>query len=169
LVHDFSDLFLESGKCLNYLSKTKKYKFWASKATDCMFGIFALSFFITRLIIYPRYLVYSLLFEAPIFLGYWNGYWFLGILLVILQCLHVFWFYLILRMVYKILIVGEVEKDERSDDEEDGDEVENDDSNDDLVNLVKENVENNNDFKHVDEKNKLLFATNSKTFKKKLN
>lgn len=35
-----------------------------------------------------------------------------------LQCLHIFWFYLISRMIYKLMIVGSVEKDVRSDDEE---------------------------------------------------
>ena len=31
--------------------------------------------------------------------GTWPGYWIFAGLLVILQCLHVFWFYLIVRMV----------------------------------------------------------------------
>ena len=34
-----------------------------------------------------------------------------------LQVLHVFWFYLIARMIYKLATTG-IEKDERSDDED---------------------------------------------------
>jgi len=51
-------------------------------------------------------------------LGMWPGYWFFAILLCSLQVLHVFWFYLIARMAYRIMLVGEVEKDVRSDDDE---------------------------------------------------
>lgn len=38
-------------------------------------------------------------------------------LLVALQCLHIFWFYLILKMIFR-LMSGNMSKDERSDDEE---------------------------------------------------
>ena len=34
--------------------------------------------------------------------------------LVLLLILHIYWFYLIMRMVYRFVIVGVVEKDERS-------------------------------------------------------
>lgn len=70
--------------------------------------------------IYPRYLVYSLVFEAPQVLGVvWPGYWVFASLLVALQFLHVFWFYLILKMAWKLVFVGEsIEKDVRSDDDD---------------------------------------------------
>lgn len=126
LVHDFADIFLEVGKCFNYTSKTPEYKAWASKITDALFAAFALSFLVTRLILYPRFMVYSVLVEAPAILGMWPGYWLTSIMLSALQCLHVFWFYLIARMAYRIMIVGEVEKDVRSDDEEEAEVVEDD-------------------------------------------
>lgn len=121
LVHDFADIFLEVGKCFNYTSKTPEYKAWASKITDALFAAFALSFLVTRLIIYPRFMVYSFLFESTPHIGMWSGWWLTATMLVGLQCLHVFWFYLIARMAYRILLVGEVEKDVRSDDEDDAD------------------------------------------------
>jgi hypothetical protein len=119
LVHDFADIFLEYGKCMNYTSKTPEFKPWASKITDGFFACFAISFFVTRLVLYPRFLVYSLLFEAPEIMGMWPGYWLFATMLVGLQCLHIFWFYLISRMIYRMLVVGEIEKDVRSDEEDD--------------------------------------------------
>eukprot|EP01038_Epipyxis_sp_PR26KG_P005921 gene5921-8166_t len=116
VIHDFADIFLESGKCFNYMSKVEKYK-WAGSVTDIFFGFFTISFFVTRLVIYPR-LVYSYVVEAPEIMGSWPGYWIFAVLLISLQCLHIFWFYLICKMIYKLFIVGAVVKDERSDDED---------------------------------------------------
>jgi ceramide synthetase len=118
LVHDLSDVFLEAAKVFNYTSKAKGHK-WASTFCDTLFVLFAVSFFVLRLIVYPRYLVYSLVVEAPEIMGMWPCYWVFATLLVVLQCLHVFWFYLIARMVPSLLQTG-IQKDERSDDEDDG-------------------------------------------------
>ncbi len=122
LLHDSADIFLESAKVFNYISKTSGNK-GLSIYCDTLFAIFALTFLVTRLILYPRYLVYSLVYESPVMLGgVWPGYWTFAGLLVVLQCLHVFWFYLILRMVYSLLSTG-IEKDVRSDDEEEVDDA----------------------------------------------
>lgn len=125
LVHDCSDICLEVGKCFNYASRTEDFKHWASPLTDCIFGLFVISFAVTRLVLYPQ-LVYSLIVESPrIFGGVWTGYyWYAGLLLG-LQGLHVFWFCLILRMIYKLFLSGKVEKDVRSDDDEEVTEEEN--------------------------------------------
>lgn len=118
LLHDSSDVLLESAKCFNYISKTKNNK-WASKVCDILFASFAITFLVTRIILYPRYIIFSVFFEAPNFFGTnWAGFWVFSLLLVILQFLHIFWFYLIAKMLYKLASTG-VEKDERSDDEED--------------------------------------------------
>jgi len=42
-------------------------------------------------------------------------------MLVGLQCLHVFWFALILNMAWKLLFVGEIKGDVRESDEDDDD------------------------------------------------
>lgn len=120
LCHDFADIFLEIGKCFNYTSKVPEFKPWASKITDSLFACFAVSFFVTRLVIYPRYLLYSVVWQSSSMFGIWPGWWLLSFMLCGLQCLHVFWFYLIVRMIYRLMIVGEIEKDVRSDDEDDG-------------------------------------------------
>ena len=123
LTHDVADIFMEAAKCFNYASKAKGQK-WASTICDTLFGIFTIVFFVTRLVLYPRYMVYSLLVEAPTtFGGSWPGYWVFGGLLCTLVCLHVFWFVLICRMIRKLMTTG-IEKDERSDDEEEDDDNE---------------------------------------------
>lgn len=48
-------------------------------------------------------LVVSLEFFKPFF-----GYYFFNALLLVLQALHIFWAYLILRMVYKFMFMGKV-------------------------------------------------------------
>jgi ceramide synthetase len=125
LVHDISDIFLESAKVMNYTSKAKGHK-WASPICDTLFILFAISFFVTRLVLFPRYLVYSMTFEASEYMGNWPGHIVFYGLLGVLQCLHIFWFYLILRMVPKLLSTG-IQKDERSDDEDDADFIVGDD------------------------------------------
>ena len=118
-LHDAADIFLESAKIFNYASKAPG-RTLAKTMTDVIFAAFAIIFFITRLIIYPRFIVSSVLFEAPLFFGTdWIGFWIFAGLLIILQCLHVFWFYLIAKMIYKLVTEG-IEKDERSDDEDEG-------------------------------------------------
>lgn len=125
LVHDSADIFLESAKCFNYCKKGRPGSKWPSIGCDTLFGCFAVVFFISRLVIYPRNHVYSLVVEAPAMMGgIWTGYYAYAGLLITLQLLHVFWFYLVAKMVYKLLTIG-IEKDERSDDEEDDDEDEN--------------------------------------------
>ena len=115
LLHDCTDVLLESAKIFNYISKAKGGK-WACTVCDTLFALFAVSFAVTRLILYPRYLLYSLLYEAPAILGIWPGYPVFAVLLLVLQGLHIFWFYLILRMIPSLLSTG-IQKDERSDDE----------------------------------------------------
>ena len=123
LIHDTADIFLEFGKCLNYTAKAKGNK-WLQPIVDGVFGMFMIAFFVTRLVIFPRYIIYTMLTEGYQCFGCeWGGCYFYVGLLCSLQCLHIFWFYLIARMAYRLLIKGEVEKDVRSDDEDDvGDE-----------------------------------------------
>ena len=120
-IHDLSDVPLEVAKVFNYTSKVKGNA-WLKPITDGIFAVFMITFFLTRLVWYPKRVMHSLLTEGwEIYGCEWSGcYFFLG-LLGSLQVLHIFWFSLIARMTYRLLIVGEVEKDVRSDDEEDMD------------------------------------------------
>ena len=115
LVHDLADIFLETAKCFTYIKKAKRA--WAGYFADTLFAFFAITFFVTRLFIYPYYLVNSLLFEAPRIMGMWPGYYAFAGLLLTLQALHIFWCYLIAKMIVKLFTTG-IEKDVRSDDED---------------------------------------------------
>lgn len=121
LVHDLADIFLECGKLFNYASKVKEFKAVCSVITDTFFAVFAITFFVTRLVIYPRFLLYSMWVECPtIWGGIFHGFWYIALLLSALQVLHIFWFYLICKMIIQ-LFAGGIKKDERSDDEEEDD------------------------------------------------
>ena len=109
IIHDISDVFLESAKCCNYISKTPPNKMVFGQISDGLFAIFAITFFITRLILFPILCVYPLVMQSTI---YMNGtsilYYMLSSLYIVLLCLHVFWFYLIAKMIYKLLTTGTI-------------------------------------------------------------
>lgn len=110
LVHDASDWLLESAKMFNYAG-------WR-KTCNCIFTTFAAVFIVTRLVILPFWIihttwVYPVTLYPPFF-----GYYFFNGLLFVLQCLHIFWACLILRMVIKFLPSNDIVEDERSDREE---------------------------------------------------
>ncbi|XP_060760924.1 ceramide synthase 2a isoform X3 [Neoarius graeffei] len=110
LVHDAADYLLESAKMFNYAG-------WRNTC-NYIFIVFAAVFFITRLVIFPFWImhctwVYPVTIYPPFF-----GYYFFNGLLLVLQCLHIFWFALILRMAIKFLPGNHIVEDERSDREE---------------------------------------------------
>ncbi|KAL3064444.1 hypothetical protein OYC64_000665 [Pagothenia borchgrevinki] len=113
-VHDASDIFLEAAKLANYA----KYQ----RLCDGLFVVFSISFFITRLVIYPFWVVYSVLVESWEIVGPYQAWWLLNGLLLVLQTLHIIWFYLIARIAIKAIFKGKVAKDDRSDIESSSDE-----------------------------------------------
>ncbi len=67
-------------------------------------------------------MLYSVLVESVDYFGPKRAqelglYMFSG-LLIVLQILHIFWFYTIAKMIFKLVTTG-IEKDERSDDDDD--------------------------------------------------
>ena len=117
-LHDLSDVFLEAAKCLNYTSKAAGRKYFGP-ISEVVFAVFAITFFITRLVLYPRYVLHSVLWVGPtatIYSQHFAGYYIFVVFLVILQFLHIFWFYLIAKMVFVMFTSG-ITKDIRSDDE----------------------------------------------------
>ncbi|XP_044207627.1 ceramide synthase 5-like isoform X1 [Thunnus albacares] len=106
-VHDASDIFLEAAKLANYA----KYQ----RLCDGLFVVFSISFFLTRLVIYPFWIVYSVLFDSWEIAGPYQSWWLFNGLLLVLQVLHIIWFYLIARIAIKAIFKGKVSKDDRSD------------------------------------------------------
>uniref|UniRef100_A0A673GVC4 Ceramide synthase 2-like n=1 Tax=Sinocyclocheilus rhinocerous TaxID=307959 RepID=A0A673GVC4_9TELE len=117
LVHDSSDFLLESAKMLNYAG-------W-KKTCDSLFVIFAAVFLVTRLLVFPSKIIYTTLVLSMEVFEPFIGYYFFNALLLVLQVLHIYWAYLILRMIYKFLFLGKLDKDERSDVESEAEEEEN--------------------------------------------
>ncbi|TSK53726.1 Ceramide synthase 4 [Bagarius yarrelli] len=107
LLHDSSDFLLESAKMFNYAG-------W-KKTCDSLFIVFAVVFLGTRLFVFPCRVLYSTFVESLDFFKPFPAYYLFNGLLLVLQALHMFWAYLILRMLYKFIFLGKVEKDERSD------------------------------------------------------
>ncbi|KAK6326839.1 hypothetical protein J4Q44_G00024840 [Coregonus suidteri] len=110
LLHDSSDYLLESAKMFIYAG-------WRN-TSNYVFFLFATVFIFTRLYIFPFYIIYAtyvypLTMYSPFF-----GYYFLNFLMMVLQCLHIFWAILILRMAVRFLSSDEKVEDERSDKEE---------------------------------------------------
>ncbi|XP_031721053.1 ceramide synthase 2 isoform X2 [Anarrhichthys ocellatus] len=100
-------------------AKVFNYAKWHQTA-NAMFVVFTVVFILTRLIIFPFWLihctwVYPLEEVAPFF-----GYYFSNVMLLVLQILHLYWAVLISQMAYKF-IFSKLEGDDRSEEEEDDD------------------------------------------------
>lgn len=108
VLHDISDVFLESAKLAKY-SK-------CGKAGDFLFALFALSFFVFRLVIFPLHVIKSAMFDASHLSKETNMRILFVAFLLVLFGLHLFWFSLIMKMVIQVYR-GEMNKDIRSDSE----------------------------------------------------
>ncbi|XP_058717118.1 ceramide synthase 5 [Poecile atricapillus] len=106
-LHDASDFLLEAAKLANYA----KYQ----RLCDAFFMLFGVVFIVTRLGIYPFWILNTTLFESWELIGPYPSWWLFNGLLVTLQVLHVIWSYLIIRTASKALVRGKVSKDDRSD------------------------------------------------------
>jgi len=105
LLHDFSDVFLESAKLFNYVHTYGK-KEWSSTVADILFYAFAVSFVGTRLVFFPFYILNSTLHESKGVLGEFPGYYVFNGLLIVLQLLHLFWASMILGALWTKFTAG---------------------------------------------------------------
>ena len=107
-IHDTADFWLESAKLTNYAK--------LQKVCDVLFGIFAVLFFLTRLIYYPGWVAYGFFHyntdNNSIILNT------LVCLCFVLLFLNFFWGFLVLKLAYKVLLSGKSAKDSRSDTED---------------------------------------------------
>ncbi|XP_030841018.1 ceramide synthase 6 isoform X2 [Strongylocentrotus purpuratus] len=116
VTHDVADIFLEFAKICVYVAR--------HSAADALFGVFSIVFFVSRILFFPCGIIYSAIFHSLEIIGPFPAYYLFNGLLIILQILNSFWFFLIACMVYRALAHGQVTKDARSDVEESGSESE---------------------------------------------
>ncbi|XP_048225476.1 ceramide synthase 3 [Perognathus longimembris pacificus] len=109
VVHDVADIWLESAKMFSYAGWTK--------TCNALFFIFSFVFFFSRFIIYPFWILYCTIILPLHYLEPFFPYIFLNLQLIVLQILHLYWGYLILKVLKKC-IFNETVQDVRSDDEE---------------------------------------------------
>ncbi|XP_067931681.1 ceramide synthase 5-like [Watersipora subatra] len=109
-LHDVVDWMLEYAKLNRYLNNTR--------LCDFFFAMFTVCWFVTRLVMYPYYILYTTAVEATEILGYARSIFLFNGLLFLLQILHILWFGIISHAAYKAVMVGQVEKDIRSCSEE---------------------------------------------------
>ncbi|XP_067890628.1 ceramide synthase 6 isoform X2 [Heterodontus francisci] len=121
-LHDASDFLLEAAKMANYAK--------CQRLCDLLFVMFGLLFISTRLGLYPIWILNTTLFESWEIVGPYPSWWIFNLLLLLLQLLHSFWSYLIIRITCRAIAKGKagkwnplhVSKDDRSDIETSSDE-----------------------------------------------
>ncbi|KAF8913851.1 TLC domain-containing protein [Gymnopilus junonius] len=117
---DCSDVFFPLAKMIRYLDISQL-------ATDCVFGLFMLSWLITRHILF-LFVIYSTIVQNPTYIEFkWDyeskhfftrrAYIGFSTLLLVLQALQAMWFWMICRVAWRV-VSGNGAEDERSDDED---------------------------------------------------
>ncbi|XP_036267690.1 ceramide synthase 3 isoform X1 [Pipistrellus kuhlii] len=109
IVHDVADIWLESAKMFSYAG-------W-KQTCNTLFFIFSAIFFISRLIIFPFWILYCTLVIPMLYLEPFFSYIFLNLQLMVLQVLHLYWGYFILKMLKRCIFTKNIQ-DVRSDDED---------------------------------------------------
>ena len=97
LLHDISDIFLETGKIFNYMDND-------NMATTAFLGLIV-TWFIARCVYFPLKVLRSVFMYhvSQIQIPYGRHFF---VLLLILQVLNIFWFGMLIKMAYKKLFEG---------------------------------------------------------------
>jgi hypothetical protein len=117
IVHDMSDPLMEIAKVFHYTRTEVR----GVPLADVFFILFAGVFFVSRIVVYPRYLLWSALVHPPQVCPYCKGVLLGFIFAFVLLLLHVYWMSLIVRMVWKAIVNKGVQGDIRESDDEDED------------------------------------------------
>ena len=118
LLHDVGDIFLYSAKAVLYKKK--------QSLADGLFGLFAATFFISRIVLFPLICVIptATLFASLVLASKHSlldqiGMLTLPAMLILLFFVQCFWWLMIWKMIQKTLVHKTIEKDSRSDTEQD--------------------------------------------------
>ena len=112
LLHRLADVVLHLAKLLLYCNR--------EKLANYVFIVFAFTFLFTRLYIYPFYLLHTLIVKLTWYFKPYPWHYIRSAFVVTLLILHILWSYMILKMVAKIFTKGPIDRDERSDTEDEG-------------------------------------------------
>uniref|UniRef100_A0AAV2K199 TLC domain-containing protein n=1 Tax=Knipowitschia caucasica TaxID=637954 RepID=A0AAV2K199_KNICA len=123
-LHDAADVLIEAAKMANYAK--------CHLLCNLLFAMFALLFISSRLGVFPIWILNTTLLESWEIVGPYPSWWLFNLLLLLLQLLHSFWSYLIVRTACRAISKGKVgkwnplhvSKDDRSDIESSSDEDE---------------------------------------------
>ena len=117
LLMDPADVPLHVAKLFKYAGEGRGKSSFFPFLADRTFELFAVTFFITRLVLFG-YVVWASVFECKLFTTLGASGWICIGLLVVLYLLQIFWFSLIVKMAVK-MVKGEKLDDIRSDSEDD--------------------------------------------------
>ena len=120
LLHDACDVWMEAAKLCNYAR--------LRRSSTALFLVFLASWLALRMAYFPFVVIRSTSLEASALLEWygpsaanraiWAGF---NALLLVLQALHVYWFYFIALIAVRALRASDGPEDVRSDDDEDED------------------------------------------------
>ena len=127
---DPADVPLHLAKMCKYVADARAHKQKALAKTmtfcaDRAFELFAVAFFVTRILMYP-YVCWSAHVEATRYFPKGLPEWTCVALLWTLYVLQCYWFFLIIKVAIRMMMTGAAE-DVRSDDEDDDDDDDDDD------------------------------------------
>lgn len=113
VVHDVADPWMAIAK----LAKYSKHQ----TICEIFFAIFSFVWIASRCFVYPLWVLNASAVEIHDYVTTFPAYWFFNGMLFVLQILHFMWTFLILRIFVQIFQTGTVQKDERSDTEDEFD------------------------------------------------
>ena len=113
---DVADIFLESAKLFHYSG--------VEPVANVLFALFVLVWVISRLGVFPTWILYSITVEAPQLIQYFPAYFFFNLLLSSLLVLFIVWTYFIIKVAYiNLLSPADSLKDIRSQSEDEQSEI----------------------------------------------
>ncbi|KAF0304092.1 Ceramide synthase 6 [Amphibalanus amphitrite] len=113
----FWDAIVEMQHARTHGAKMFKY-LQLQMLCDVTFAVFVLIWIVTRLGIYPGWILYSTTIDATYIVEFFPAYYIFNSMLIGLLVLHCIWTYYILLMAYQALSAGQIQGDSRSDSSE---------------------------------------------------
>jgi len=95
VLQDVSDIFLEGAKVFKY--------FGLEMLATVTFAFMACTWAFTRMFLFSTVAIRTAYWDSAAVLGTFPGFYTANAFLWVLQCLHIYWFWLIIRVVRKAL------------------------------------------------------------------